>query len=847
MATLFGKVRVGLYYVFLIRYAVLVGLFLPGFIVLARWVNPELLGNLLVLETPAQLFHVAWLSLLVAAFVLVASRVIRVNAQDRFADYKTAIAQLWPPPPQPAQSRPGPTTWRVRWLLLLLMGLPLPFACVAAIDADPSPDWKMWLEWSTLLSPWILGSAIVVAGSFFALFLLGALTFLQQLLLPPEVVSPGLLPFEDVWFFTKLHNFRLGWLYPVGDRLAWALGFLGPGYTQRITNPLNQITYRKLAPGHGQVLLWLGATLVVYLGNYVLVYNTESVPEEKSWFAALFFALLLLLLAGSLLTGLSFLLDYTRIPVSLVVVGLSLGLNALVNADHFYEIEPSPKPNSPIADLGLIDTFQKRTFPSVVPSSGPQAKKKTLVVVTAAGGGIQASAWTTQVLSGLDEVYGEDFTRSIGVISATSGGSVGTMYYLANGKWSAPGSPFDDKARREMREMSRSSNLEAAAWGIAHPDLMRVFTPFLVPKYADRGWAIEEVWRKELSKLGGDWQNGDFRLRDWINTIRTGQMPVPIFNATLVESGQRLLISPVLSRSGSSNATEAREFFDLYTNVESNPRVTTAVRLSAAFPYVSPVSRPYRKTANDDDYHVADGGYADNEGAVVAIEWIYMLLKYYRQAENKKKRPFDRILIVRIVPFPIEDKANPADTHKGWLYEILGPLTTIEEVRTASQAERNSLALELFNDATLQDVGDRIRKGREQGEELLSEAKSRRLKANLHRNKLQASPKGATNERSLQAMMDAAGREGEQLEQKGMELLKSIAGETEITWTEFVFQWGDKKGIPLSWKLTASQKANIESAWNDLLSRRNSTPKPPIPNGLNESPFQTLDRFFKQK
>lgn len=845
MTTFLGKARVVLYYVFLIRYAVLVGLLLPGFIVLARWVNPELLGNLLVLETPAQLFHVTWLSVLVAAFVLVASRVIQVNAPDRFADYKAAIARLWPPPPQPA---PGSTTWKVRWLLLLLMGLPLPFACVAAINADPAPDWKAWLQWFALLTPWTLGSAIVVAGTLFALFLLGVLTFLQQLLLPPEVVSPGLLPFEDVGFFTKLHDVRFGWLYPVADRLAWALGSLGPGYTQKITNPQNQLTYRRLAPGHSQVLLWLGATLIVYLGNYVLVYNAGSVPEENSWFAALFFALLLLLLAGTLLSGLSFLLDYTRVPVVLVVVVLSLGLNVLFNTDHYYEIEPPQKPNSPTADLGFTDTFEKRTFPSVVPSSGPQAKKKTLVVVTAAGGGIQASAWTAQVLSGLDEVYGEDFTRSIGIISATSGGSVGTMYYLANGKWSAPGSTFDDAARRNMREMSRSSNLEAAAWGIAHPDLMRIFTPFLVPRFADRGWAIEQVWRKELNKLGGDWENGDFRLRDWINPIRLGQMPVPVFNATLVESGQRLLLSPVLSRSGPANATEAREFFDLYTNAETNPRVTTAVRLSAAFPYVSPVSRPYREPPNDGDYHVADGGYADNEGAMVAIEWIYALLKYYRQPENKtKKRPFDRILIVRIVPFPIADRANPADLHKGWLYELLGPLTTIEEVRTASQAERNSLALELFNDATLQDVGEQIRKGRERGEEILLEAKSRRLAGNLNRNKLQASPRTTTNERSLQAIMDAAKREGQQLEQKGMQLLQSIAGETEITWTAFVFQPRDNKGIPLSWKLTARQKANIDTAWNDLLDKRNSNPKPPIPNGLNESPFQTLDRFFKQQ
>ena len=64
-----------------------------------------------------------------------------------------------------------------------------------------------------------------------------------------------------------------------------------------------------------------------------------------------------------------------------------------------------------------------------------------LVVVTAAGGGIQAAAWTAQVLAGLDRIYGPDFTRSVGLVSGVSGGSVGTMYYMAGGDWTATGLP----------------------------------------------------------------------------------------------------------------------------------------------------------------------------------------------------------------------------------------------------------------------------------------------------------------------------------------------------------------------------------------------------------------------
>ena len=51
-------------------------------------------------------------------------------------------------------------------------------------------------------------------------------------------------------------------------------------------------------------------------------------------------------------------------------------------------------------------------------------------MVTAAGGGIQAAAWTAQVLTGLDEIYGKEFSDSIGVVSSVSGGSVGAMFFL---------------------------------------------------------------------------------------------------------------------------------------------------------------------------------------------------------------------------------------------------------------------------------------------------------------------------------------------------------------------------------------------------------------------------------
>ena len=189
----------------------------------------------------------------------------------------------------------------------------------------------------------------------------------------------------------------------------------------------------------------------------------------------------------------------------------------------------------------------------------------------------------------------------------------------------------------------------------------------------------------------------DHRLRDWIPAIRNHQMPIPVFNATLAETGQRLTISPVLkSRQTTWSASDPCEFFNLYPGNASNIRATTAARLSATFPYVSPISRGDR--AGPDDraaplYHIADGGYSENEGIFTVLDWMNLLVKHYN---DPAKRPFDRILVIRIQPFSVQSNPAPPEPNPGWSYDVLGPLDTLQNVHSASQAERNDFDLNLL-------------------------------------------------------------------------------------------------------------------------------------------------------
>ena len=76
-----------------------------------------------------------------------------------------------------------------------------------------------------------------------------------------------------------------------------------------------------------------------------------------------------------------------------------------------------------------------------------------------------------------------------------------------------------------------------------------------------------------------------------------------------------------------------------------------------------------------------------------ALDWLdHFLANRNRHADSP---PFDRILVIRIVPFAVDSKPE-FHSHLGWFYAMFGPLTAMINVRSTSQHERNELALQLF-------------------------------------------------------------------------------------------------------------------------------------------------------
>jgi hypothetical protein len=190
------------------------------------------------------------------------------------------------------------------------------------------------------------------------------------------------------------------------------------------------------------------------------------------------------------------------------------------------------------------------------------------------------------------------------------------------------------------------------------------------------------------------------QLRDKI--LSKGEIPIPVFNATLVEDGRRFLISPMTFLENIRDAEERKAFdFNTLFNVQNlNQKsqtndeiydldITTAARLSASFPYVSPIAR------NDGDfkfnYHVADGGYFDNSGMFTAVEWLDKYLDDFIKDLNIK-----RILLLQINASPEAKLPPKIKGDKGWFMEWIGPLQAVYSVRDSTQASRNSKEVDLL-------------------------------------------------------------------------------------------------------------------------------------------------------
>jgi hypothetical protein len=455
----------------------------------------------------------------------------------------------------------------------------------------------------------------------------------------PEIVLPRSRALTSAHRQEMSASNGLSWW---GRFLARLRPLLGPGYFAP--------DGRSLLPGHGFQLFLAGVFGWIYALGYFFWSPGSSRGAEAP---ALAFLLIAATLGTYVLGGLAFFLDRHRVPVLLTIALYCSLVWGLSGSDHYFALA------EPTSNWASLET------PSQIAA---HRRQPLLAVVSVDGGGIRAAAWAARALTGIEERWPR-FHESARFISAVSGGSVGTMYFVD--ALHPDRSPNTQELDR-VRELATRGSLNEVGWGLAYPDLGHLLLP--LPgwhRFEDRGLAMQRAWER-------DWRPRVPRLSDWIAGVREGWRPAVSFNAVGSENGQRFAFATFGPPDTWGLWTPATAYGD------RDVTVSTAARMSAAFPYVSPLARAWPDTPGIYAAHLADGGYYDNTGMGLAMRWLDAAL----QANGHREDPL--VLFIRL-------RSSAARAEPGELLSHpTGPLETLMNVRVAAQQERADTELEVL-------------------------------------------------------------------------------------------------------------------------------------------------------
>ncbi|MEM9212932.1 MAG: hypothetical protein AAGD25_01015 [Cyanobacteria bacterium P01_F01_bin.150] len=314
-------------------------------------------------------------------------------------------------------------------------------------------------------------------------------------------------------------------------------------------------------------------------------------------------------------------------------------------------------------------------------------------IVSAQGGGIYAAYHAAMSLARLQELsathtsptvqqQSSSFANHVFAISSVSGGSVGAATFSSLVKSNVCNESqskdcFTSTADRILGEDFLSPLLATGLFA----DFAQRFLPRPIYDW-DRArgleFALENAWSKTLANLSDNPLSNSF-YQHW---DPKGSAPALIINATIVETGERVVISPF--KISIPNASETPRLKDITAYKEDiNFNLSTAAGLSARFPLITPVAWFKGKDTDSDEIkkiRLADGGYFDNSGMLTALDIGQELERYC------KENGIDNVKFIYLSIIEESSGQTPkSDSHSeraDGLNELLSPVRTLWNTRS---------------------------------------------------------------------------------------------------------------------------------------------------------------------
>jgi hypothetical protein len=374
---------------------------------------------------------------------------------------------------------------------------------------------------------------------------------------------------------------------------------------------------------------WLLFPCIVLAFVVFLVADQVRVPQYLG--AVPIFAVWMILLA--LLFALLARFSILSIPV-LAILAIFLAVIEFFGLSDNHELRVTSKaavPARPSLSLAFEHWLESRKDLKAYQDAN---KPYPVYIVAAEGGGLYAAYQTTQFLTRLQDLC-PGFAQHVFTLSGVSGGSLGAAVFtaMADERANQPAAPCAPDTGKVGTLEERSHTvlskdlLSPILWAALFPDFLQRFIPWPIG-VLDRGRALDRVFERAWRRTGAPTRDNPFRKNFFdmcgasAEKCLTNPIPMLALNMTNVESGMQMVLSP-MDLGGTGPASGSRKIYDFFTLVEPfDMRLSTAVGLSARFPWISPPGW-YRFEDRDGKrtqrMSFVDGGYVDNSGVVTAL------------------------------------------------------------------------------------------------------------------------------------------------------------------------------------------------------------------------------------
>ena len=365
------------------------------------------------------------------------------------------------------------------------------------------------------------------------------------------------------------------------------------------------------------------AVSIMLLISFIVIAFTTVYAFFKEW-SAFIFILFLILLSQANQRGL---LDYHQ---SAYGINYKAEQKDSVSTEDYHKIQEK--------DYETVLQILEKRKQQLVNSK----QKSSFVFVNTAGGGLKASVWTFSILAYLDVVTRNHFFEHVQLITGASGGMLGAAYarelYLQKRNNKIKTWHNDTIINNLSKDM-----LNPIAFSYVSSDLFYIFQKFKYNNnfyYKDRAYMLEKSFnehtRSILDKPISAYKKPEFEA----------VIPMLIFSPAEIENGRKVLISSTgisflsypFKTIQNSHSKINIDFLNKYKNYGSeNLRFTTAVRMNASFPFIS----PYVSMPGKDQLKLSDAGMNDNYGLSTSLQFLSAYSNWF--VKNT-----DKIIIINI-------------------------------------------------------------------------------------------------------------------------------------------------------------------------------------------------------